>query len=583
MPTPVPGKPMQPGGGDNTLLIAVGLGIVAGVATIVWIATAVGAWVGGRAVPASTPLGLPGAAIKGTLSFGIVEALVSAVLLGVTIAVGYVIYQWRSNRSAPDKPVDSALPHLASGKELDSLSEEAVRAKADRLRVLVPDNVVPGVLLGAEVKSGRFLYGSYEDLVTVIMGPRRGKSTSLVIPWIMGAPGAVVTTSNKRDVLDATRLYRESRGPVWIFDPQSVADGEPTWWWNPLTWVTGHEGAEDVRAAKLADRFASSVSDGDKKDAYFEPEGQGLLAAIILGCALDHSCITRVWDMVNSPVRCRELLPALAANDFDSYYKELLQWINLTEKQRDGIFGTAKKMCSVLRFKEIRRWITDDGTGKPHFDPDEFVTSYGTLYSLSMEGPGAAGAIVTALTVAVIEAGEELGARSPGGRLRTPLTVPLDEAANVVRWSELPDKYSHLGSRGILVQTILQSWAQGVACWGAEGMKKLIGASNCFVFGGSKEQETLSFISELIGDFEYEQRSTSSSSGRGGGSNSTSRQIQTRRTLSVRDLAALAFGRSVLITSGNPPTVIANVPWFEQDYAQKIKDSNSLYEPAGPI
>ncbi|AZS36711.1 hypothetical protein CVS47_01319 [Microbacterium lemovicicum] len=64
----------------------------------------------------------------------------------------------------------------------------------------------------------------------VIAGPSVGKSTSLVIPALLSAPGAVVSTSNKRDVLDATRDLRAAAGPEWVFDPQRVALEEPTWW-----------------------------------------------------------------------------------------------------------------------------------------------------------------------------------------------------------------------------------------------------------------------------------------------------------------------------------------------------------------
>ena len=42
-----------------------------------------------------------------------------------------------------------------------------------------------------------------------------------------------------------------------------------------------------------------------------------------------------------------------------------------------------------------------------------------------------------------------------GGRLDPPMTAVLDEAANVCRISDLPDLYSHLGSRGINVVTLL--------------------------------------------------------------------------------------------------------------------------------
>ncbi|WP_225224449.1 TraM recognition domain-containing protein [Cellulomonas sp. JH27-2] len=57
-----------------------------------------------------------------------------------------------------------------------------------------------------------------------------------------------------------------------------------------------------------------------------------------------------------------------------------------------------------------------------------------------------------------------------GGRLDVPLLGVLDEAANVCRWSQLPNLYSHFGSRGIVLMTILQSWSQGVQVWRREGM-----------------------------------------------------------------------------------------------------------------
>ena len=43
--------------------------------------------------------------------------------------------------------------------------------------------------------------------------------------------------------------------------------------------------------------------------------------------------------------------------------------------------------------------------------------------------------------------------------------------------------YSHYGSRGICMMTILQSWSQGVEVWGRDGMRKLWSAANVKVYG----------------------------------------------------------------------------------------------------
>ena len=53
------------------------------------------------------------------------------------------------------------------------------------------------------------------------------------VPRILAAPGVVVATSNKRDVLDVTRAARAASGPVWVFDPQGIADEPQRFWWDP--------------------------------------------------------------------------------------------------------------------------------------------------------------------------------------------------------------------------------------------------------------------------------------------------------------------------------------------------------------
>lgn len=76
----------------------------------------------------------------------------------------------------------------------------------------------------------------------------------------------------------------------------------------------------------------------------------------------------------------------------------------------------------------------------------------------------------------------------------------LDEAANVCRWRELPNLYSHYGSRGIVLMTILQSWSQGVEVWGRDGMRKLWSAANIKVYGGGvAEAEFLNELAQLVG------------------------------------------------------------------------------------
>ncbi len=71
------------------------------------------------------------------------------------------------------------------------------------------------------------------------------------------------------------------------------------------------------------------------------------------------------------------------------------------------------------------------------------------------------------------------------------------------RWTDLPALYSHFGSRGIILMTILQAWSQGVDVWGESGMRKLWSAANIAVYGGGvKEREFLDTLATMIGDYD---------------------------------------------------------------------------------
>lgn len=484
------------------------------------------------------------------------------VVLGVLIVLAVLRYRKKRSR------VDRAAAFMGRGRDVQDLSRRSAQESAKRFGV----EGSPGVPIGKTI-GGQSLYGSWEDMHIDIWGPRTGKTTSRAVPAILDAPGGVLVTSNKRDVVDATRDVRAKEGPVWVFDPQGIALEEPTWWWNPLSYVT-----DEVKAAQLAEHFASGSRDaGAQTDAFFDPAGQDLLAGLLLAAALDGRMITDVYTWLTRPTD-EDPIDILRQHGFTLTADQVAGVVSAPEKQRGGVYGTAQQMASSLTNRQIAAWVTPTGSlkARPHFDPHEFVRGGGTLYSLSKEGKGTAGPLVTALTVAVVEAAEELAARSPGGRLSTPLLGVLDEAANVCRWRELPNLYSHYGSRGIVLMTILQSWSQGVDVWGESGMKKLWSASNIKVYGGGvSEDGFLESISKLIGD--YDRLSSSVSTGRGG--RGVSSQLHRERILDVADLGALPKGRAVVLASGSRPTLIRTQPWMTSPHADAVRASIAAHDP----
>lgn len=512
------------------------------------------------------------------------------VVLVILLVVAYLVMtrKTKARKSVGRLAVDDKADYMGFGGAIRPLSEEGVREKAKQLGMRLGHNDMPGVPIGRSVADGQMVFGSYEDLHVDIWGPRQGKTTSRVIPAILSAIGPVLTTSNKRDVVDATRDVRENKGSrTFVFDPQGVADEEPTWYWDPLAWVDAHSPGCEVRAVRLAGHFA----DGDDSsgpsvttDSYFDQEAEDLLAGLFLAAAVDNRPIIQVWEWVNN---WRDTEPVELLRRAGQHYMAsgLAQQFNVDDRTRSGIFGSAKKMVRCLKLSNVHPWITpgetrtrDRGTvNRIQFDELDFIEGNGTLYSLSLEGRGSAAPLVSALTEAVVDVATRKASRSPGGRLAIPLLAVLDEAANVVRWKDLPKQYSHFGSRGIVVMTVLQSWAQGARCWGSDGMEALWAAANIKVLGsGVDDSKFLSERSEQIG--EYDSISQSVSESKGG--KSYSRSLASSKTFNVHALATLPRGRAIVFSSGTPPVLVRTVPWWEGEYAPAVTKSIEAHLPA---
>jgi type IV secretory pathway TraG/TraD family ATPase VirD4 len=492
-------------------------------------------------------------------------------VLALAVLAGYVGWLRTLARRGRTN-VDHAARYMALPKQLAGMQERQARRKSARLGVTGS----AGIPIGRMLAGGQMLYSSFEDMVTVVAGPRVGKSTSLVIPAILAAPGSVVTTSNKRDVLDATRDLRADAGPVWVFDPQGVARETPSWWWNPLSYVT-----DDTRAAKLAQYFASGSRATDAKtDAFFDSAGQNLLAGLLLAAAVAGQPIRTVFTWLTDPTD-EEPVRLLRAGGYPVIADAVLGVIQSTDKLRGSVYSTGQEMAACLKNTAVTDWVNPRGSAdpRPQFDPDAFVTGTGTLYSLSKEGAGTAGPLVTALTAATLEAATDLADASAGGRLPAPLVAILDEAANVCRWRDLPDLYSHFGSRGIPIMSVFQSWSQGVAVFGREGMLKLWSASNVFLYLGSvKENDFLQNLAELIG--EYDRETTSASYNRG--VRSTSTALKREKILTVDELGAMPRGRAVMLATGTRAALLRTIPWYAgpKDQVARISASIAAHDPA---
>lgn len=560
---PRAGRRAQPGMADTGWMVATGLLgaglVVAGVWGVVGLATA--------PVPAGASLMdvfvLQG---RGTVAVSMwqVVALAAAFVLLALLAVA----GWKVMGGGSSSRVDHLARSMSRTRDFKEMTGAAASKDAARLHA---DTAGVGVPLAKLTNGGRMLYGSWEWVQTWIMGPRAGKTTCVCVPQIVETNGPVIATSNKRDLVDLTRGPRSEKGVVWVHDVQGIIGEPASWWWNPLSFVTSM-----MRAEALTDVFVSSAtSAGATSDAYFEADGKRLLSHLFYAAAVSHRPVTDVARWAQNPEDDAPVRELRAAGH-GQLAEALAQIQGLTPKQRDGVYGTMRPWVNVLTYESVIPWIRDTGQlGRAEFDHRAFVTTTDTLFLISKEGAGTARAITGALTMALLMDAEEHAASLPSGRLSPPLMGVLDEVANVCRWRQLPDVYSHYGSRGIVLSSFFQGWDQGTEAFGKEGMRKLWNASNVRVAGsGLQDADFLPFLSQVVGDRDVVRRTSSAQ--RGGRSVSTS--VSRERILDVSDLAAMPRGRAVMSTSGAPAALVTLEHYSAKPYGPSVRASQAHYE-----
>jgi type IV secretory pathway TraG/TraD family ATPase VirD4 len=559
-----------------------GLAIITGCAFVivlaVWAAGTIGDAINSRPTT-SNPFGYLADLILGRRSWpGLTSTLIligsGTVLLAGLLTLIIVVRRRRKTPTLTRLAAAAAL--MAKPSELGPLSPAGVAESARRLRpssAFDPhDPTQHGRLLGHTLIGNMPLRTDWERLGVAIWGPRTGKTTSQTIPNVVEAPGAVLATSNKRDLVDATRYSRSKRGTVWIFDPQQVATEPPTWWYNPLSRIQALRDAE-----VLAGHFASGTRDPNAQtDAYFDGSAEALLAAYLYAAALDSRPITDTYEwLANS--RDKTAHNILKRENKQLVAADVRSIQEAPDKQRQGVYDTAKALLTCLRDERVLEWVTPPSDGRPEFNAAEFAASTDTLYCMSMEGAGSCAPLVNALTDHVTNAAVTLASSLAGGRLDPPMYCALDEAANVTRWRQLPDLYSHFGSRGVLIDVILQSWEQGVEVWGRSGMEKLWTAANVRTYGGGVADDTfLQRLSKLVGPYDREMWSTSIDPH---GRRTRSDNPRSEEILPVDLLAAMPAGRALVLAAGCPATLVATQPWMAGPYADDIQTSLAKHDP----
>jgi type IV secretory pathway TraG/TraD family ATPase VirD4 len=422
-------------------------------------------------------------------------------------------------------------------------------------------------------------FGQPEQGLLVLGPPRSGKTSSLVIPNVLLAPGAVVTTSTKPDVLAATWAERSRIGRCWVFDPAGTTPAPPgvtQLRWSPVPacreWDTA---VRTARALTVAARPSGYLGES----AHWTERAEALLAPLMHAAALDDQGIDQVVQWVNRhDLEHAQMMLMFHGSQLG---EDILAGLAETDaRELSGIWSTAAGVLAAYRSK-----CALDQAREPNFDPLRLASTADTVYICASGRDQALGAPLVVALIEQIRAGAyqntAIGARQerwPG----PPVALLLDETANIAPLPDLPAIVSEGGSQGLLTLACFQDLSQAYSRWGpaSDGFLTLFGAK--VVLGGILDVRTLDMISRVAGEAEVPHNSVTRRPSPFSRQH-TSVTLSTRRQpkLPVDVIANLPREQSILLNGPRPPTMLRLTPWFRSPLFTQARRTRELPAATG--
>lgn len=326
---------------------------------------------------------------------------------------------------------------------------------------------------------------------TLVLGPTRsGKTSSLLVPNVLLASSAVVTTSTKDDVVRATSS-RARVGHVLVFDPSGTVEvprGVTRVGWSPVTAASRWDGA--VLAARALADAATLRGGGTRIHDHWGERASALLAPLLHAAALDGGGVRSVAAWVDARDG-RDALGVLVGRHGRAHASgaSLAGLLATDSRELSGIWSTAAGVLSAWRTDAARA-----AAALPPLDVEAFVRGASTLHVVA---PARHQAATAPLVAGLVD--EVVHATYDGHRDGARVLLALDELANVAPLPSLPSIVSEGASQGVRVLGCLQDLSQARVRWGtaAEGFLSLF--PTVVVLGGIADRATLEQLSALAG------------------------------------------------------------------------------------
>ena len=420
------------------------------------------------------------------------------------------------------------------------------------------------VFAGTAIPTGVDLYIPFEETVILIAPPREGKTSQLIMPWILDFPGPVLATSSKVDILYATAKAREKHGPVMVLDPTGLSG-----WPVQLQWSLCDGCEEFTVARKRAETLASTTKsdEGTKNGGYFMMNAQMLITCWLHAAALDNRPALDLLRWATSPNE-RDAVTILARHGRHELSRALSAQHSAAPEERSASWRTAEQSFLALYDEGVAKIFGGSAGDAKNFSIDGWITKGGTVFLIGEEEEGSSLApIMAAFSRAILDTGKRIAARMPNGRLDPPLGILGDELANVAPLPQIPSLMSVSGSQNIFMVAVLQNLAQAQERWGEIGVRKMFAAATVkIMLGGISDEQELKTYSALAGEFEEDTESVSDDGERSSISVSTRR----RAVLEPGDIRMIKEREGLVIHRRTPVTRVRFERIHEGSRAKEI-------------
>jgi len=484
------------------------------------------------------------------------------------VAICIVLYAMHlfssKRRKRDDDPTH--IDGLADRREVRaSAGKNQLRAQGSTIRPSVkrPKPRDLGFLLGESC--GVDCYSSYELSIGIVGPPRSGKSRNFLIPWILAAPAAAVTTSTKTDNFVATMIARSKRGPVTIVDPEGLASGVA----SALRWSPSRGCEDPTTAMHRARTLCAGATENVKDGGLWLIETEMVVQNLLHGAAIDGRPTSDLHAWSSSPPHSREVVRILGESleAAPLWYRDLDGVVMSEERHREILWSFVRSIFAPLADPKVVAQLTPE-PGR-EFDPLEFIKNNGTLYLLgSASGRVVMENFISALIQDIVDVAYHEASASTGGRLDPPLSLLLDEAANYPLKS-LGGLASSGGGNGIATVAVVQSLAQLRAQFGYEMATAIWDSMNVKLYlPGSSSVSDLRDVSKLIVT-----ETTNDGAGR-----SVPKTTRQRPILDPATIRSIPMGHALLLLRNAKPIMLTLKPRTKRRVARELRANRKVVE-----